>query len=352
MNLGVIVPCRNEAGVVQRKLANLLLARWPAGAHRILVVDDGSDDGTPGRAAAALEQLAGRPQVRVEVLANANTPGKPGAIATGLAVLQASGSAQDRSPVEIVILTDADVIVEAGALEALAQAFSEGPELAMASGAQLFVQSLDEGGAFRASGGAAFDEAGGLYDSTTAWIRRLESRAGMLFSVHGQLLAWRLSLGLVPARGLAADDLDLRLQVRARAEQPRRVELVPEALFAELKELENRDAQALRRARAYVQTIVRREPPALAPLDRVQLALYRRLPVLAPWVLLGLIVAAPALAGWFGGPRLLTAALLGELALLALPCVRRLARLCAWIVRAERAERRAPMGDRWEMARR
>ena len=30
--------------------------------------------------------------------------------------------------------------------------------------------------------------------------------AGRVFSVHGQLLAWRADLGLAPTRGLAADD--------------------------------------------------------------------------------------------------------------------------------------------------
>ena len=37
------------------------------------------------------------------------------------------------------------------------------------------------------------------WDRWTARARRLESRFGALFSVHGQLLAWRAELGLLPS---------------------------------------------------------------------------------------------------------------------------------------------------------
>jgi hypothetical protein len=41
--LGVIVPCRNEAAVIERKLLNLATGRWPFSKrpHVILIVDDG-----------------------------------------------------------------------------------------------------------------------------------------------------------------------------------------------------------------------------------------------------------------------------------------------------------------------
>ena len=43
-------------------------------------------------------------------------------------------------------------------------------------------------------------------------MRAFESRFGKLFSVHGQLMAWRSCLGILPTPGYAADDLDLMLQ--------------------------------------------------------------------------------------------------------------------------------------------
>ncbi len=345
MNLGIVVPCRNEAVVVERRIANLALVAWPAGAHRIVIVDDGSEDDTAALARAALARVDWPPNVDTSVVANARSAGKPGAIATGLDLF---GSA-----IDLVCLTDADVVVAADAFAALVRAFERRPGLAMACGAQRFVRALDPGGAFPGSDGAPSDPAGGLYDALTAAVRRFESQSGRLFSVHGQLLAWRRALALVPAPGIAADDLDLRLQVRARSVPPRDVALVADALFAERKEAVARDTQALRRARAYVQTIVRREPPRLpSRVDRVQLALYRRLPLLAPWLALALLVALPLGAALLGGWQAGLATLAAEGLSFALPLVRRCARLCAWIVRAAAAERRSSMGDRWEMARR
>ena len=58
--LGVVVPCRNERAVIARKLLNLALLRWPetdGRPHRIVVVDDGSEDGTAGVAGALAGQL-------------------------------------------------------------------------------------------------------------------------------------------------------------------------------------------------------------------------------------------------------------------------------------------------------
>src|SRR5262245_11771746 len=102
--LGVIVPCRDEAAVVARKLANLARCEWPASQwpHRIVVVDDGSRDATAklAREAAAAFDPA---RVRVDVVANAGRPGKIGAIAQGLTALVRDA--------DLVVLTDADVVV-------------------------------------------------------------------------------------------------------------------------------------------------------------------------------------------------------------------------------------------------
>lgn len=351
VTLGVVLPCRDEEAVLERKLANLARARWPAGRHVVVVVDDGSGDRTLGLARALgarlfpLESAAGTVQLRVTP--NERSPGKPGAIATGLAV------AADES-VDLVVLSDADVVVEPGALCALAAAFRSNADLAMACGAQWFVRDLDPGGAFRAADGGELVRADGRYDRWTAWVRRLESRSGRLFSVHGQLLAWRASLGLLATPGLAADDLDLRHQVRARTEPPRRIERIEDAVFAECKEVDRAlDAQALRRARAYFQTVSWRRAPELPDrLDRLQLHAYRVGPLAAPWVLAALALGAPALVAVLLGPRAALGALFVLVALLAIPGVRRLVRLMAVIARAQLKERAEPLGDRWKMARR
>ncbi len=362
MKLGVVVPCRNEAAVIERRLANLAASRWPAlpvgAVHEVVVVDDGSDDGTADVARAACERLfaadgvgqrdaLGGTAVRARVVPNDGRPGKAGAIAAGLAVLGGD--------VGLVVLSDADVVAEPGALVALADAFAREPRLGMACGAQRFVRALASDGSCAGPDGAPPVDAGERYDRWTARVRALESRCGRLFSVHGQLLAWRTDLGLAPTPGVAADDLDLMLQARAAGRTIRRVSA---ARFLEIKTPAgpHARAQALRRARAYVQAIAR---PGVGlgpgPLDRAQWLFYRHVPLAAPWLapLAAAALAALALATaarLAGGLGLALASALVLAAAFA-PAGREAARLARVIAQAVREERAAPLGDRWEMER-
>jgi glycosyltransferase involved in cell wall biosynthesis len=306
-----------------------------------VVVDDHSTDGTADVAEASARALFdGRPDgLRADVVAGPERPGKGAAIARGLA---------ERRHEELVLLTDADVLFERDAIVRLSRAFAD-PRLGMACGEQRFVASLLPDG--RADPRAP--SAAGLYDRTTALVRRLESASGALFSVHGQCLAWRAALSIAPTPGFAADDLDLMLQVRAARQ---RVERIGGARFHEEKAAPGpeREARALRRARAYVQFLGH---PLLddlgrGPLSRAQVGCYRRLPTAAPWlaplVLLGALALAHAAAG--PGAAAIAALALGLLA--ASSPGRRLIALLGVIARATRREARASLGDVWETARR
>ena len=160
LTLGVLVPCRNEEHVIARRLTNLLASSWPEAdsTHRLLVVDDGSQDET---ASVAQEVFAATlsGEVSCEVLVNKHAPGKNGAIRTGLEQLVGE--------VDVVVLTDADVVTDPSALIALQAAFEEEAELGMASGVQSLHASLPEGG-----GVPTQESAMGLYDS---WTRALRS---------------------------------------------------------------------------------------------------------------------------------------------------------------------------------
>ncbi|MFN0007334.1 MAG: glycosyltransferase family 2 protein [Planctomycetota bacterium] len=343
LRLGILVPCRDEAGVVARKLANLALLRWPEGArHRIVVVDDGSSDGTRELAQRAAEI----PGVSRAVVPNRVRPGKPGAIGTGLDELGEG--------VDLVVLTDADVVIEPDALLAIERAFAGDPRLAMACGAQRFVADLAGDGTLRSASLGPLADASEPFDRWTARVRRLESRSGRLFSVHGQLLAWRASLGLRPRPGLAADDLDLVMQVRARLSEPRRVEILSSAVFVELKTPAGaaRRAQALRRARAYVQLVRAGAAPASDALSRAQTFLYRSLPLASPelTVLVPLAVLLLAMVFLGTGGAILAAVLLA-LALTSPPGWR-WAKLVLLIRAARRMESEGSLPERWEMARR
>jgi len=300
--LGVIVPCRDEAEVIERKLGNLARLDWPVGEHVIVVVDDGSTDGTVALARAAASRTS---VMDVRVIANEDRPGKSGAVRTACAAL--AGAA------DLFVLTDADVILETNALVELARAFEDDAPLLLACGAQQFVRDFETL--------APVDHP---FDRVTARVRACESRFGKLFSVHGQLAAWRASANLQPGAGRPADDLDLMFAARRAGGT---VRLIPGARF--LEEKVERDDQAVRRARAYFEALRDRHRPLGEDwIDRAQWTFYRLVPGLAPALLLPL---RPVLRLTHRG--------------------RRLTRLLEVIRRARREESRAPLSDRWEMQR-
>jgi len=361
--LGVIVPCHNEAAVIERKLRNLARCEWPASPagrpHLLLVVDDGSDDDTPARATGLLAALfpEGGP-VSARILTNTVQPGKCGAIQSALGML---------NPVtDLAVITDADVILRPASLLALTTAFEARADLGMACAAQEFVRDLHSDGTCRGADGGAPVPAADVFDRVTARVRRMESRRGALFSVHGQCLAWRTALGLQPTPGIAADDLDLMFQARERGA---RIELLRDAAFLEVKTRapHAKADQELRHARSYVQAMQGRASRPGAPLaERVQLLFYRHAPLAAPalvsaWVVP--VIAALAALLLFAADRAASAtglclALAGLALLLSLPVLalathrgRHCVHLLQVIAAAKRLQRLAPLTDRWDMPR-
>ncbi len=343
MNVGVLVPCRNEERVIGRKLLNLLQLHWPAGlgSLRLLVVDDHSTDQTVERAQAHFGGAL-PDNVRLELIHNDVRPGKNGAIECGLAHLG--------QELDFVVLTDADVLVDSGALVSLCAAFRADPKLGMVCGTQVFVDALPGNGcALDAERGALADD---RWDRLTRGVRRLESRFGMLFSVHGQWLAWRADLGVQPAEGVAADDVDLMIQVRA-SRRPR-VRMLSEVQFYEGKPAagEALDVQALRRARAWFQVFAR--PQILAGwrgLGFVQGQLYRFLPGAAPSIALLCCVLSILVGSILWGMWGALAASSVLAVLLLSSAGRAWVRTLRLIHQAQRLERQAAMGEAWEMGR-
>ena len=350
-SIGVIVPCHNEAAIVWRKLANLARMDWPetSGQHRVVIVDDGSTDGTGQLARAACEELFGE-EVRADVVTNTQRPGKPGAITSGLFELGLS--------VDLVCLSDCDVLFDPAALVQLAEAFERDPELVMATGEQCLVGSLASDGSLTDAEGAPLQHAGEKYDDLTSFVRRFESRRGMVFSVHGQLLAWRARLALRPTPGIAADDLDLMLQARSMSEGRGRIVQVTQAIFYE--ELapagHGRRQQVLRRARAYVQFL---RHPRIGELTRsgdlarrVQGLFYRTVPAAAPWAALVIVTGLWFAISRASGFEIAQDVMLG-LGIVFVAIVlgpKAFGRLLV-IARAQLIQLGEDMGDRWETAR-
>jgi cellulose synthase/poly-beta-1,6-N-acetylglucosamine synthase-like glycosyltransferase len=348
-SLCVLVPCRNEALVVGRKLANLAQCAWPASVrrHRVLIVDDGSDDETrqiARDAAARWRESWERANVEVEVLENEVRPGKTGAIEQGLRAC--AGDA------ELFVLSDADVVLAPDALLELAKPFESDARVGMACGGQRMVAALAADGTLTAPDGRALTGRTTFYDALTALVRRAESALGVVFSVHGQLMAWRAALELHPTRGFAADDLDLMLQARCKGA---RIAFAPRALFYEARpsDAADREVQSARRARAYLQFLTHPRRAELASsgaaLARLQAALYLNLPAACAGVLV--LCFALYLATWLlpVGPALAWSVRIASLAV-SLPLALAVRRTFGSAGRAARASDR-PIRDRWETAR-
>jgi hopene-associated glycosyltransferase HpnB len=105
--IAVIVPARDEAEVIARSIGSLLAQDY-AGPMRIVLVDDGSTDGTADVARA----LPGAEQ-KLTVISGAPRPagwaGKPWAVQQGV------GATKE----EVLLLTDADVVHDPAHLETL-----------------------------------------------------------------------------------------------------------------------------------------------------------------------------------------------------------------------------------------
>ncbi|MBL8057081.1 MAG: glycosyltransferase family 2 protein [Anaerolineales bacterium] len=107
MHLSVIIPCYNELATIQEIVQRV---RATAPAAEILVVDDGSQDGTRDRLAAL------DPALNVRVILHERNQGKGAAVQTGIAA--ATG--------EIILIQDADLEYDPRDYPALLRPIEEG----------------------------------------------------------------------------------------------------------------------------------------------------------------------------------------------------------------------------------
>lgn len=158
---------RNEAEVLERKLRNLTKLNYPQGLHRIIVVSDGSTDGTNE----ILSQWA--KDSGIQVILHPDSQGK--AARLNDAVEAATG--------EIVVFTDARQKIEPDAIRFLAENFAD-PEVGCASG-ELMLGDPESGENVKGMG---------LYWRIEKIVRDLESASGSVVGATGALYAVRRSL--------------------------------------------------------------------------------------------------------------------------------------------------------------
>lgn len=116
-SVAIIVPCYNEQTTIAATADSLLALDYPKDKLEIILVDDGSKDGTP----AAMEVFRDNPQIKIIRKENG---GKHTALNAGIAATNA----------DIVGCLDADSFVDAHALREIIACFDE-PEVAAATAA-------------------------------------------------------------------------------------------------------------------------------------------------------------------------------------------------------------------------
>jgi poly-beta-1,6-N-acetyl-D-glucosamine synthase len=181
--ISILMVVRDEEQLLERKLENLLNLDYPSDRIQLIIVSDGSTDGTE----AILRRYAENP--RVFILLNQLPHGK----ASGL------NDAMNHAQGDIVVFTDARQRIEAGAVRLLVENFAD-TQIGCASG-ELMLESAHNGDGF------------GLYWNVEKQIRRWESDSGSVVGATGAFYAIRRDLFQPLSPGTILDDVYLPLQV-------------------------------------------------------------------------------------------------------------------------------------------
>jgi poly-beta-1,6-N-acetyl-D-glucosamine synthase len=166
-SVSIVMAVRNEAAVVEGKLKNLLELNYPLDQVEIVVVSDGSTDGTNF----ILRGVAGTS--RAKLILNAESRGK--AASLNDAIRAATG--------EIVVFTDARQKIERDAVRFMLENFAD-PQVGCVSG-ELMLGDPESGQTSRGMG---------LYWRIEKKIREMESATGSVVGATGALYAVRRNL--------------------------------------------------------------------------------------------------------------------------------------------------------------
>jgi poly-beta-1,6-N-acetyl-D-glucosamine synthase len=184
--VSIVLVVRNEERWLEGKLRNLLQLDYPRELYQIVVVSDGSTDGTE----AILRQHA--EDRRIQVLMNQLSRGKAGGLNDAFSVVAG----------DVVVLTDARQKIEPDAIRRLMENFAD-PAVGCVSGA-LMLGDPESGEAGKGMG---------LYWKIEKKIRELESCSGSVVGATGALYAVRRELLVPVPEGTILDDVYLPMNV-------------------------------------------------------------------------------------------------------------------------------------------
>jgi cellulose synthase/poly-beta-1,6-N-acetylglucosamine synthase-like glycosyltransferase len=180
-----VIPAYNEERNIGAKIENTLSLDYPADALEVLVVSNGSTDGTNDIVRKWNDQ-------RVRLLA-LERPGKMEALNEGARA--ATG--------DILVFTDADFLLDSHSLRLMASKFAD-PEVGGVCGAR---------NTSRQRGGDSTGEGEGLYHRWDKWQKVRESQIGSVFAADGLLYAIRRELYVPITDPNQSDDQAISMRV-------------------------------------------------------------------------------------------------------------------------------------------
>jgi len=230
--LTMIIATFNEAKVLPKKLANTLDLDYPREKFEILIVDSGSTDSTRKIINDLIQKES---QVKIRLLTQEERLGKSAALNYAL----------ENCSSEIVVLSDADVVVSKDALLQAAANFND-VTVGAVSGIEV-IQNPDESSATKLEGG---------YRSFYNTLRLGESNLDSVMMCESEFSAYRRELlGTMPCN-VMCDDMELTVQTRKKGF---RAVYDPNVLFYEYSpsKFVARVKHKIRRGQANQQTLLR-----------------------------------------------------------------------------------------------
>ncbi|WP_347261685.1 glycosyltransferase family 2 protein [Rudaea sp.] len=264
----VVIAARNEAGRIAARIGNIFEQDYPREKLHVLVVSDGSCDGT---------ETAARIDASVRVIALAENAGKAVAL----------NAALDEVSTDFVVFTDARQRFAPDALRRLLAAFAD-PAVGAVSGELEIVEDFEH----------PAQASIGLYWRIEKSLRESEALLSWLHGVSGAVYALRTKLFRAMPAGTILDDMWVPLQV-IRAGQ--RVWMARDAIAYDIASSDAKtEFRRKTRTLAGNWQLIVRMPWLMNPLrNPVFFAWFSHkfLRLLVPWALLGAWLASAAAGG-------------------------------------------------------
>jgi cellulose synthase/poly-beta-1,6-N-acetylglucosamine synthase-like glycosyltransferase len=179
----MLIAAYNEKNVIEDKIKNSLKIKYPNDKLQILVITDGSDDGTD-------QVVKSFENEGIKLLHQPERKGKMAAI--NRAMPHATG--------EIIVFSDANNFYKPDTIQKLVQPFVD-PHVGAVSGSKTIEKGDGELG-----------NSEGLYWKYESFIKKQESRVSSCTSVAGEILAIRKNLYSTPPNHIINDDFFSAMQ--------------------------------------------------------------------------------------------------------------------------------------------